>query len=174
MKRLFFALDISQQDKEIIEKWRRSLSISARPVPIDNFHITLVFLGNTTQKIEETLLENTTVSANFCSPQGFQITLESLGLFRKPQVLYLTCSHFPDKLKDLAAQLKCSASQLNIPQEKRPFLPHLTLYRKAKSLPDQQTICHQVTIKTFSLYHSISTPQGVMYRPIKSWPLVQR
>lgn len=46
VKRLFFALPCAQAQRRAIAQWRGALHVdSGRPVPVDNFHVTLLFLG---------------------------------------------------------------------------------------------------------------------------------
>ncbi len=45
-KRLFFALDCPPAQRKAIAQWRSELGLRAgKPVPADNFHLTLLFLG---------------------------------------------------------------------------------------------------------------------------------
>ena len=46
-KRLFFALDCAPAQRKAIAQWRSALQLrSGRPVPAENFHLTLKFLGS--------------------------------------------------------------------------------------------------------------------------------
>ena len=45
-KRLFFALDCPPPQRKAIAQWRADLRLrTGKPVPADNFHLTLLFLG---------------------------------------------------------------------------------------------------------------------------------
>lgn len=46
-KRLFFALDCAPAQRKAIAQWRSALQLRiGRPVPAENFHLTLKFLGS--------------------------------------------------------------------------------------------------------------------------------
>ena len=46
LKRLFFALNCPPEQRKAIAQWRSALELrSGRPVPVENFHLTLKFLG---------------------------------------------------------------------------------------------------------------------------------
>ncbi|GLX79016.1 RNA 2',3'-cyclic phosphodiesterase [Thalassotalea insulae] len=178
MKRLFFALDLNDTDKHTITLWREQhLSLTAKPVKSENLHITLAFLGMVEPEQQQTLME-------FCDQQflpqtsqpkkHFNIDCNQLALFKKAKALYLGCQHFPKPLIKLATLLSQQAIELGIIQESRQYHPHITIYRKAKSLPDNSKCQLDLTINSFSLYHSKSTPDGVSYIPLKTWSLVQK
>ncbi|WP_286234528.1 RNA 2',3'-cyclic phosphodiesterase [Thalassotalea sediminis] len=173
MKRMFFALDISNSDKQYLAKWRQQILLNAKPVSQENFHITLSFLGMLSDLQIEQLI--TFVDAqNLLSKQApFEICATQLGLFKKPQVLYLAFQNFPKPLSRLAYNLSHQASIMGITQHHPSFLPHITLFRKAKEIPQQQTksegVSIMLTISQFSLYHSYSTNEGVRYKPIRTW-----
>ena len=46
LKRLFFALNCTPEQRRAIAQWRSALGLrDGRPVPVENFHLTLMFLG---------------------------------------------------------------------------------------------------------------------------------
>ena len=177
MNRLFFALDISSTDKEHIAKWREShVKLDAKPIKKENFHITLAFLGEVNLKQQAHLIES---SHNYWQQhfhnnnQCFKLIIQDLDLFRKPQVLYLGFESFPNRLIRLAEFLKQAAQQQGIKQEERPYLPHISIYRKAKIAPLEIALNLTLHCTSFSLYHSQSTANGVTYTPVKTWSLTQ-
>jgi len=56
-------------------------------------------------------------------------------------------------------------------QEKRPYCPHLSLYRKATEQTKLPSFKRLINVNSFSLYESISSEKGVSYCPIKTWPI---
>lgn len=177
MKRLFFALDISKTDKELLAKWREfHLKLDAKAIKKDNFHITLAFLGNVNDAQQAKLIE---CSEHYyhqylhSNTQGYSLMIDHADLFKKPQVLYLGFKSFPNTLIHLAEHLKQAAIQQGIKQEERPYLPHISIYRKAKTVPLEMMVRLNIHCTSYSLYHSQSTPNGVTYTPLKTWTLVQ-
>ena len=177
--RLFFALDINEHDKAVIHQWRNEqLSLPYKAIALENFHITLAFLGlvNAKQQQELILKANTanqqlTNNLQF-KKQGTELVLQNLGLFQKPQVLYLGLLHCPCWLTQLATSLSVAAVVEGLFQEPRPYCPHLSLYRKAKALTKPTpNFSHKLSINSFSLYQSISSSEGVQYKPLHQWQL---
>lgn len=153
--RFFIGLDLSATDKLKVSDCRDKLlrGIDARPVPIENFHITLSFLGHVSEQKMEQLhlgLDNIKGKAFSCESLG-------LGIFSKPQVLYLTIAQQP-QLVDLAKQCQQLNQQLGLFHEHNHYRPHITLFRKYKSnsaseLPWPQM---QFSFDKFHLFESVS------------------
>jgi len=176
MKRTFFALDINTKDKNKIDHYRtQQLRLPFKAINKENFHITLSFLGfidNYKQQQLSKFAHNIAMQLQDISPAC--LLLDHYGLFKKPKVFYLGLQQQPDWLKFLAHALIDQAKNLNIEQENRLYCPHLSIYRKAtlNNLPHYVlTAALPITITSFSLYQSISTPVGVQYHPMKTWRL---
>ena len=170
-KRLFLALDISEQDKARIATWReQSANFAYRPITASNFHITLAFLGGLDSKCQQSLIsacQQLVVSQPVLSKQN--LVLNELGHFKKPKVLYLNLAETPQWLSYMVETIHGIANNLEIALEQRVYLPHLSLYRKALAQHAQANLA--ITVSSFSLYHSYSTENGVCYQPIETWPL---
>jgi RNA 2',3'-cyclic 3'-phosphodiesterase len=177
--RLFFALDLNQQDKQRIAQWRaQAIGAIFKAIPVDNFHLTLSFLGNVNTAQYHALVQfanglNTRLDG---AAQAITLELDHCGLFRKPQVLYLAGHKLPERIAQLAEQLKQQALSLAIAQQQQPFLPHISLYRKANYRPDVKPVSNlSVSFSSFSLYQSISARDNatgqVQYRAIHTWPV---
>lgn len=171
MKRLFFALDLKTDDKQAIALWRDKHPITAKPVQPENFHITLAFLGQVTSDIEKALINHLSQINKPKIATEFVLKITKLAHFKKPQVLYLGFDHFPDELKSLAKALRQLAIAHDIKQESRHYLPHITIFRKVKTLPQFNLPAQLINVSSFSLYHSESTEAGVQYHPLVSWPI---
>lgn len=179
-KRLFFALDINKYDKANINQWREeTLRLPYKAIAKDNFHITLSFIGTADSATQVPLIEG--AHAIF---RGFEqryinytrktLSIDTVELFKKPKVAYLSFQSKPTWLAVLAKDFKLLAKKLNIYQEDRAYCPHISIYRKAVDLPSDlpalsPALTKPIEIDSFSLYESVSTPDGVKYTPIKSW-----
>lgn len=148
MKKLFFALNateplatsflptykklrINADKKEIVIKW----------VPADNYHITLIFLGNRPAEqlldLEETLKE---ICANH-SP--FDLKIEDVGAFSSEhdaRVLWLGVQNkkILNTLKNDLEERLIKKDLLNLQSDERDYVPHLTFARlkNPKSVKD--------------------------------------
>lgn len=168
-----------------------------RSVNKQNFHMTLAFLGAVTDEMQahlELALDNFNHNNKSQWP-AFDVTLDTLTLWRKPQVLCLS-----GKLDDLNLQLTvdrcrhaakeaglfCGKTNKSKTSDELTFTPHITLFRKAKKIPvshhpqtrllQAELIAHSLIPMTLSpqqihLYESLSTSKGVEYRILRSWTL---
>lgn len=103
--------------------------LPGRPVPPENWHLTLRFLGGTEMVQYEKLLralEETQWGA------AFGLRLSSLGAFPRPAratVLWLGIDRGKEELVALAGQVAEAVERAGFPAEERPFSAHLTLSR---------------------------------------------
>ncbi len=170
-QRLFFALwpdeALRQQLKRLLAK-EPFRAIDARPVPPENFHITLRYLG---------LLP---VSQRVCAEQiadnihadSFQLVLDQAGYWRSPKVAWLGASKIPPILLNLVRELETGLELCGLEPESRSYQPHLTFLRKARPEALPSTIPPVIwQVDRFVLVHSITLPEGVRYEIVRSWNL---
>ena len=130
-----------------------------------NLHITLVFLGSVTKEQEQCILSGT----RHMDVPPVTLTLDILGWWQKPQVIWLAPQKVPDALVVLADKLKAVAGQCGIKTDERPFSPHATLARKVKKrvvLPEIAPVNWQV--RDFYLVRSDTRAEGASYQVIWS------
>jgi 2'-5' RNA ligase len=117
--------------------------LPGRPVPPENWHLTLRFLGRTEMVQYEKLLralEETELG------EGFRLGLSSLGAFPRPAratVLWLGIDRGREELAALAAQVAEAVERAGFPPEERPFAGHLTLSR-IRPHQDVRTVIEKV------------------------------
>ena len=127
--RLFFALVPPPPVRGKIAEVQRRLSLPARPVPVENLHITLAFLGNVcADRIPRlaSLMDTTTFPA--C-----RLVLDRLGIFSGVGVAWLGCSTVPPSLLRFHARLTEGLEAADFRVETRRWKPHVTLYRKLRT-----------------------------------------
>jgi 2'-5' RNA ligase len=128
--RTFIAIKITPERKlfDIFSTLKKSLDGEAiNWVDINNLHLTLRFLGETTH--EQTLeivkfLEN--ISLNY---HPFLFSLKGVGFFKsknQPRVLFLSVDN-DVMLKQLSAEIEEGIVSLGFGREERAFNPHLTV-----------------------------------------------
>jgi len=137
----------------------------ARPMLPENFHITLAFLGNVSSEKTDCLL-SVTRKITF---KPFDFILSHFGVFNKNKVFWLGMDNEPAELVNLVNQLENAVVSCGLPMEKRPFKPHLTLFRKVKGLPDIEVQPVYWKARDFCLVSSVSTLTGVKYEVVKRW-----
>lgn len=169
MKRLFIGLNPSKKEKLQIAQWRDNhLGVNVKSVKPENFHITLCFIG----LVKENLIQNLLLAIEHTAKPKCSITLNELDCWPKPQVLFLKAKNSNIHLEKLAQNIINTTKACGIEQEKRPFIPHLTLSRKAKHVPTiSNAIDININFTECHLFESIATDNGVHYKIIHTWPL---
>ena len=130
--RLFFGVALESPAVQSIEEAVATLSARDFPgplVPSENWHLTLRFLGKTTEKQKEEILQKMEARP---LPGPAEIKIGGWGAFPRPsaaRVLWLGVDDASGTLGDLSALLESVAGEIGFPPEDRPFRPHLTLAR---------------------------------------------
>ena len=171
--RLFFALTPSPAESLAIDHWRqRMLPPFSHPVPPQNLHLTLVFLGEVEQRQLESIIEQ----ADEVQGSSFSIKLTELGYFPKPRVLWIGPHDTPEEAIELARQLKRIPRRLGFKTERRDFQAHLTIARRCELPPPASASPpnFDLSFDTFGLFESRSVRGGVRYDRLAEWPLGDR
>jgi 2'-5' RNA ligase len=149
-----------------VAEWQRSLSLEGRAVPQQNFHVTLAFLG---MQEAESIPLISEVASGLQFPRC-EVALDKSGTFRKAGVLWLGANEIPEALNRFQHDLVGGLLKAGIGYDRKPWIFHLTLYRKMRKRP---VIMHPVNIRWpmdgFSLIESVSVRSGVEYRTIGHW-----
>ncbi|HHB1427459.1 TPA: RNA 2',3'-cyclic phosphodiesterase [Serratia odorifera] len=170
-RRLFFALSLPDALQQPVIRWRAEAfqPEHGRPVAAANLHLTLSFLGDVSAQKEAAL---TQLAGRIRQP-GFSITLDDLGHWPRPGVVWLGCKRAPRGLLQLADMLRSQAARSGCFQSPLPFHPHITLLRAATrpiALPPS-TPGWVMPATQFSLYQSVFEHGRTRYQPLAHWPL---
>jgi len=180
IKRLFIGIPIySDKAFQVGETWKtnkRFYSDALKWVNPNNWHVTLIFLGQTPES--KIALLQKLIEESFSGIQAFRTKLSGIGVFpnsNNPKVLWLG-------IDNLVALLPAQISlvellkQNGFPLDNKPLKPHLTLARikNSASRISIDSLIEQyqnfdfgsVAIYTVVLYESISTPDGPIYKPL--------
>lgn len=168
--RLFVGVNVHAAQQQQIAAVLATLPQVLKPVPPENLHLTLRFLGQSSEAQARqlwTLLSQVTLPA-------FSVRLNELLCWPGPRVLCLAGVITDPGLQRLDALLSQAATQAGYPPAQHPLHPHLTLARGAKQLPQLSVTVPalQVQPAALHLYQSISTPAGVRYPVLASLPLL--
>lgn len=170
-QRLFFAL---WPEPEIAQQfWQLAGSLVpkgiGRRLPAEHIHLTLAFLGSVDTAAQQCLMQ----AADLVHAEPFELALDLPGHFPRPQVVWLGTHHVPLAIQVLQSKL---VSQLTLQcaykHEARPFVPHVTLWRKVKRV-DLPSFVEPITwpVSHFVLARSRTLPSGADYDVLKTWPL---
>ncbi|MDN5865175.1 MAG: RNA 2',3'-cyclic phosphodiesterase [Gammaproteobacteria bacterium] len=170
-RRLFFALWPDEETRHAIyratgESVRR---VGGRPVPAENWHLTLAFLGSRPESLLPALCD----AAGQLEPPGGTLGLERLGHFARARVLWLGPRDTPHDLRHFVDGLWNAIEPLGIERERRAFAAHLTLARKIHRLPCVAVEPVVWRYAGFSLVESVTDPRGARYEVLQNWPAVK-
>jgi len=130
--RLFIALNLPKKERQRIDRAARPLreeELPVRWVDLDNFHVTLKFLGNVRASQVEAIQETLDRVGGATAPFDARVT--GFGAFptiRRPSVLWAGVEATPE-LRCLKQDVEWGLSELGFEKETRAFHPHLTLGR---------------------------------------------
>jgi 2'-5' RNA ligase len=184
MKRTFIAIKIHPNEKMrmILDNFKQALSAEkVKWIDPEIMHITLVFLGDTDEKIISYISEKINrISLDYSS---FELVFRSAGVFknfRDPRVIWIGTETNP-VLQDIKIRIDNELSEYGFEKETREFRPHLTLGRIKwiKNIPALEQAIQQYKdqevqrepINEIIFYESILKPDGPVYLPILSAPL---
>jgi|DEB0MinimDraft_6_1074348.scaffolds.fasta_scaffold24558_2 2'-5' RNA ligase len=168
--RLFFGLPLEIADAEAIAGWRRqTLPEFRRPVPLENFHLTLCFLGEVSSHDCRELCQ----AAENLNGAAFEIELDVMGFWPKNEICYLQPQRVPEALPRLAEDCRAIARRVGLKVEKRRYQPHLTLARRCETAPPEPLLGPDFTLgfDRFALFESTRSRRGVTYDVVEEFPL---
>ena len=166
-RRVFFALWPDEGTREaLVSASRPAVQRSAgRATPRANLHVTLAFLG--------AVSEAELARVRQISPppvERFVLSIDTLGFRKRARLLWAAPDAVPPALLELESSLWSELAELEIPRERRPYLPHVTLARRARHVSDTLTPVHW-PVPEFVLVASTPGPRSSVYRILETWPL---
>lgn len=167
-RRLFFALGVPPAQRKAIARWRAELHLRAgKPVPSENFHITLMFLGAVPLAQLESICEAVEAMPK---PEGrVTLMLDHLDHWRAAEALVLAARQPPKALLRLVYNLEQALLPLGLGDTRREYRPHLTLARKYTGQAPEAAVAPEFILRAgeFGLYESVRGE----YRLLRSWAL---
>lgn len=172
--RLFFALWPDAGARAVLAATAAELrkSCGGRAPAANHLHLTLAFLGSVpAARLPE--LENIAAgiaTQSFC--HSFMLTLDHIGWWRRPRLVWAGMRNCPCELEALADALASGLQSRGFHTEQRRFRPHVTLLRDADRAPATATYEAMSWRATqFVLVQSTIENGGVKYRIVGTWPL---
>ena len=183
-QRLFIAVELSAKIIQGLEAVMRTFQKNGLQavhwVKAKNIHLTLRFLGDTTQ--DQLGLINTSLPVALAEFQPFDLVVEGCGAFpnaRLPRVVWVGVKAPPElfQMQKIVEKICCQAG---FTPDVRPFSPHLTLGRVPPEAaarvgqalnPDQRVLLGQTCVTRLTLFKSDLFPGGAVYCPLTYFPL---
>ena len=167
-KRLFFALDCPPAQRKAIAQWRSELGLrTGKPVPADNFHLTLLFLG----AVPLAQIGEVCEAASKVRTPGevLNISLDRVQVWRRAGVLSLAPEQAPPALLRLVYALEQAMLPFGLEEAPKEFRPHLTLMRDFREPVPESATPPEFFLRAdrFALFES----HKGRYRALAEWPL---
>jgi len=181
MIRAFVALPLPAETCEGLERVQSQAPLG-RPVPVENMHLTLAFLGDIPPDGLDDLAE---AMADIDPPPRFDIRLDGLAFFggQPPGALAATVRPEP-LLESLHGAVLRAARAAGLTVKRQRFRPHVTLLRLPRPLgPEDEaalarfmgkhagTFAAEFTATEFCLYRSILRPEGARHEELAFFEL---
>lgn len=150
-----------------------------RPVPVENLHLTLAFLG----ELPGPLVDDVDLAFRGIRAAAFELRLLGLGLFGggKPRTVYAGVAA-SEPLARLQAKVETAARSAGVALPARRYLPHVTLARLPDRYDGRERVEQAVAmrggyasatfpVEDFRLYRSHLTRGGSVYDELARYPL---
>lgn len=125
MPRLFTALEVPETVGMALSLLRGGLP-GARWIDVENYHITLCFIGD----LDDALARDVAEALDGVRRPAFEVTVADLDAFggARPKAVYAAVAPVPALMELQAAQERL-LRRLGVPMENRQYTPHVTLAR---------------------------------------------
>ena len=164
-RRVFFALWPTETiRRELLQATRTAVRrAGGRAMPPGNLHITLAFLGPLTEADLAMVVQVPPIPST-----AFTVELDKLGYWSRSRVLWLGATQVPGELVQLERNLWDALVAVGFERERRPYHPHVTLARKARSV---DTPVHSVVwpVSKMGLVESRPGARHSVYEVLREW-----
>jgi 2'-5' RNA ligase len=181
--RAFLGIDFNKELKrEIlnIQLKLRSLASSGRWKYVDNFHLTLKFLGEIELKQVEKI--NTVMDVICKQTPKFSLKISGFGSFPGREclrVVFLGIAGDIDKLGWLQQEIESGLEAIGFMKEKRHYTPHITIGQNIILKSEKNSIKHlddniklpEIRVDRVHLFKSEQAGSKRIYTPIRTYDL---
>lgn len=160
-------------NEELIDQLYAIQSVYAqmgRAVLPENFHITLLFLGN----VSNQGVDNLRHGLSSLRVQPFTVQLDRFGYFDKTKIFWIGPTHVPTQMSDLFRHVRQHAQRCGVRHLTKKYTPHATLLRQCEGLstqPIKRAI--EWPIDEFHLIESRMEPEGAHYYTVDTFALMK-
>lgn len=181
--RAFVAIDLPDFARAELVRLQSSLAVG-RPVPEENLHLTLSFLG---EQRDEAIADAHAALSDLRAP-AFDLQLVGVGSFGKPspQVIYADVARC-QQLLELEQGITRSLRNIGLEFQKRRFRPHVTIARLPRLMSgSDKAKVHELVpslsafqgtpfhVSSFQLYRSTLTPKAALHEALANYELESR
>lgn len=136
--------------------------------PVHNIHLTLVFLG----PVPHDRMTELETLAEKVSGQRFDLAVDRLDYWKHNRIAWAGVEQCPEALRALVGQLEKTLGAAGFRLDQRPYVPHVTLLREARSASAQNRMPPIAwPVEEFVLVESVQLDQSRVYEVLHRWPL---
>lgn len=168
--RSFVALELPEAFADEVASLALALerTCEGRFVPAENHHLTLAFLGEVGEAEARRAMDALDAARAGAGP--VRLAAEGLGTFGRARdaTLWLGVARDPG-LMGLAARVRGELSARGLPYDRKDFLPHVTLARRARlarSALEGLAFPRPDEAARVTLFRSALGPDGARYKPL--------
>jgi 2'-5' RNA ligase len=172
--RIFIGIPLPGEVKLYLKETQTNLLLNKAQgnlTDINNFHITLLFLGDLNQhQIEELAHE---LKSGLKDVSQFDFHLDSIGSFVKglDQIIWMGTRQEDDLLKKLHRKIKLIVKSLDLPFDDKAFKPHITLARRVRFTMSSMThylgmYQKPINVQKIHIYDSKRVNDQLVYTPL--------
>ena len=178
MIRAFAAIALPEEVRFDVMLLQQGLPLP-RPLPPENLHLTLVFLG----ELPASVLADVDLALGAVRAPGFPLALAGVDLFggAKARMAYAGVAPSP-ALVHLQAQVETAARNAGVAVPARRYMPHVTLARLPERIENRERLERAVAaragyagptfaVEAFHLYRSHLGRGGSIYEELARYPL---
>lgn len=165
--RYFFAVWPQPPIRDELAAWSGEIGADkvAKRVPADNLHITLAFLG--TLVVSQVEAARRVAAATTWKPTVLE--LDRIGYWKRSRIIWAGPRQGCEPLSGLAEGLRDGLRRVGFRIDARPFVPHVTLFRKARRRPKWASRMVSWPIEEFCLVCSRLSAEGARYEILDRW-----
>ena len=170
-RRLFLACWPDQTLQELLDSLAQRLQKKhgGRKTARENIHLTLIFLGQVQQHREQQLRKQ----LRTLDVKQFDLELDEAGAFTHCRIKRVGPRIIPNGLKDLQQEFKHISHERGFHTGERPYKPHVSLLRKAKTKPEQAIEPIPWKVDRYCLIESKLKDNGVQYEILEEFQLAK-
>ncbi|MEO5699007.1 MAG: RNA 2',3'-cyclic phosphodiesterase [Casimicrobiaceae bacterium] len=171
--RVFYAIWPDAPARHALHALARQTAVEAsgRATAPGNLHLTLAFVGTVRlAQVERFVAIGETIAR---STSAFPLTLDRLGSFRAPGVVWLGARRTPAPLQAMVVTLGAALGGAGYAVDARMFKAHVTLARRCDAAPSGTHVLFPITwtVDALTLTASTLAPGGSHYRELARFGL---
>jgi 2'-5' RNA ligase len=146
-----------------------------RPIPTQNLHLTLAFLGSVPEPRIQALTPiaaRVALAFQHVASAPIEIDLDTLDYWRRSEILCATSAAAAPAAAALADTLQRTLTENGFAPDLKPFRPHATLARKVRRVTRERHMPRvRWSFRDFHLVESRTAPTGSLYSSREIYPL---